>query len=113
MSGREYFCHTLKTGRPGVEEAAKRTGAKIFIAGEARFRADGELPREREGIDPCRPTVRRILAKTGIGSSNRSREDPASRSPDELDGNWVAPATALLTWLIAQRHRSLGESSCR
>ena len=38
-----------------------------------------ELLREREGIDLSRPTVRRILAKAGMGSP-RSRRSPQHRS---------------------------------
>ena len=38
-----------------------------------------ELLRDREGIDMSRPTVRRILAKAGMGSP-RSRRSPQHRS---------------------------------
>ena len=97
----------------GMKEAAKRTGANIFITDEAHFRPDCKLLRERESIDPCRPTVRRILAQVDIGSSNLSGEDPASRSPDAPDGKWVAPATVLPTVGTPQGHRRRGLSSCR
>ena len=115
--GPAALAHGNRGRRPhnAVPETAAAAVVKLASNGYAGANHSHftELLREREGIDLSRPTVRRILVKTGIGSprSRRSQQHRfrRRRMPQEgmlvqIDGSqhpWLEDRGPKLTLLIA------------
>ena len=115
--GAAALAHGNRGRRPhnAVPEASVAAVVKLASNGYAGANHTHltELPREPEGIDLSRPTVRRILVKAGIGSprSRRSQQHrfQRRRMPQEgmlvqIDGSnhpWLEDRGPKLTLLIA------------
>ena len=115
--GAAALAHGNRGRRPHNATLPAEAAAVVQLATEryegANHTHRTELLREREGIELIRPTVRRILAKAGIGSP-RSRRSPQHRfrrqripqagMPIQLDGShhaWLEDRGPKFTLLLA------------